>query len=122
MAQKTIVVKGLRELQRDLKRMSSDLNKEIDKEMREAAKIVSEEARSRLSAYSARSAMGIRPRLRGFGRAFAEQSRKKTTGKHPEWGAFQMRRAFLPALAAKQEEVIERVDDMLARLGGDYGF
>jgi hypothetical protein len=33
-----------------------------------------------------------------------------------------IREAFLPALEAKRDEVIARLDGMLGRLGGDEGF
>lgn len=122
MAGSTVRVRGLRELQRDFKKMSGDLNKEVDRELKEAAGIVSEEARSRFVAYNSGSAAGFRPRVKGFGRAFVEQSRRRKTGKRPDYGALQMRKALLPALGAKQNEVIERLDKMLGRLGGDYGF
>lgn len=122
MAQATVRVRGLKELQRDFRKMSARLDKDVNKELREAAKIVSDDARSRFSAYSGPSSMGIRPRVKGGGRAFVEQSRRRTTGQRPDFGVLQMRKAFLPALDAKQEEVIERLDDMLGRLGGDYGF
>lgn len=122
MASSTVRVKGLRELQRDFKRMEGGLNKEVDKALKDAADIVSQDARQRFSSIDARSAAGFRPRVKGFGRAFVEQRRRRTTGKHPEYGALQMRRALLPALNAKQGEVIEKLDDMLARLGGDHGF
>lgn len=102
--------------------MSSDLNKEIDDELKKAAGIVRDEAQSRFQSIDARSAAGFRPRLKGFGRAFVEQSRRRTTGQHPEYGALQMRRALLPALSEKQDEVVEQLDRMLGRLGGDYGF
>lgn len=115
-------MRGLKELQRDFKRMSGDLSKYVDRELKEAAEIVSDEARSRLNPYQPRSAAGIRPRVKGFGRAFVEQRRRKTTGKRGDWGAFQMRRILLPALGSKQDEVVKRLDKMLGRLGGDYGF
>lgn len=122
MASSTIRVRGLRELQRDFKKMSGDLSKEVDRELKEAAGIVAEEARSLFSSYDSRSASGFRPRVKGFGRAFVEQSRRRTTGKRPDYGALQMRRALLPALGSKQAEVIERLDKMLGRLGDDNGF
>lgn len=102
--------------------MSGGLSKEVDKELKEAAKIVSDDAKPRLARYSANSATGIRPRVKGFGRAYVEQSRRRTTGKRPDFGALQMRKAFLPALSAKEGEVVDHIDKMLGRLGGDYGF
>ena len=36
---------------------------------------------------------------------FVEQSLRKTTGHHPEYGALQMRQALIPALVSKSDEV-----------------
>ncbi len=117
-------MEGLRELQRALKNIESDLGKEIDKELREAAKIVSDEARSLAAShgFSSKSVTGLRPRVRGFGRAFAEQSRRKTTGKRGDFGVMQMQRVLLPALGRKQGEVVHALDKMLDRLGDRNGF
>ena len=122
MTQTTIRVRGLRELERGLKKMGSDLPKEIDRELKEAAQIVAEEARARFAGISPRSAAGFRPRIKGFGSVFVEQSRRRTTGTRGDYGALQMKRALLPALGSKQGEVIERLDRMLGRLGGEHGF
>lgn len=124
MATQTVRVRGLRELQRDFKKMEGGLNKEIDKGLRDAAKIVSDEARSISSShgFSARSVTGVRPRVKGFGRAYVEQSRRKTTGKRGDFGVMQMQRVLLPALGRKQGDVIKELDKVLAELGGDYGF
>ncbi len=122
MAQATIRVQGLRELHRDFRKMSKDLSRDVDRELKEAAQIVADDARRRLAPFSARSAAGIRPRVRGFGRVSVEQSRRRTTGKRPDWGARQMRLDFLPALRAKAPEVERALDEMLDRLAGRNGF
>jgi hypothetical protein len=118
----TVKVKGLRELDRAFKSMSADLRKELRHELGEAGRIVSDEARRLFAPYDARSAMGIRHRLKGGTEVFVEQRKGKTTGQHPEFGDFQMRKALLPARARKRAEVVDRIDRMLARLGGEHGF
>ena len=122
MATATVRVRGLRELQRDFKKMGGGLNKDIDRELREAGQIVADDARSRFSGISASSAAGFRPRTRGFGRVVVEQRKGRTTGRRGDYGALQMRRALLPALGAKQDEVVKALDQMLGRLGGENGF
>jgi len=102
--------------------MSKELSKDLDRELREIGDVVAQEARALFSDYDARSAMGFRSRTRGFGRVEVEQRRRKTTGQHPEFGSLQMRKALLPARARKRDEIYDRVDRMLGRLGGDYGF
>ncbi len=104
--------------------MSRGLNKEVDKGLREAAKIVSDEARSLSGShgFSNRSVTGLRPRTKGFGRAFVEQSRRKTTGKRGDFGVMQMQRVLLPALARKQDDVVKEIDKILGHLAGENGF
>lgn len=115
-------VKGLKELHRDFRKMSKELSKDLDKELKKAAEPVREEAASRFQAYSPSSASGFRVRTKGFGRVFVEQRKRRTTGKRPDYGSLQMRRALLPALGSKQDDVVKAVDRMLGRLGGEYGF
>ncbi len=104
--------------------MGGGLNKEVDKGLREGAKIVSDEARSISSGhgFSSRSVTGIRPRTKGFGRAFVEQSRRKTTGRRGDFGVMQMQRVLLPALGRKQDEVVKQLDKILGHLAGENGF
>ena len=121
MAAGSIKVKGLRELQRDLRKADKQLAKDLRSELKEAGDIIRTEASSLFSRYDARSAAGYRTRVRQKGTA-VEQSLKRTTGKHPQWGALQMRVALLPARSSKAPEVERRLEDMLDRLGKDNGF
>ena len=106
--------------------MGSDLNKDIDKELKKAAGVVAEEARGRFhlvpTGGSAASAEGFKPRTKGFGKAVVQQSKRRRTGKRGDYGALQMRMALVPALEAKQGEVVRILDDMLERLGSRHGF
>jgi hypothetical protein len=58
---------------------------------------------------STRSAAGYKVRVRQRGVA-VEQSLKRTTGLHPEWGAYQMRHALLPALDETAPETDRRME------------
>jgi hypothetical protein len=120
-AASTVKVRGLRELQRDLRKMDGDLDKEVKAELRAAAEIVAVDARARFVPVDARSAAGYRPVVRVRGAA-VEQKYRRTTGQHPEFGRLQMTRALEPALDAKQGEVVQRLDKMLGRLGDNSGF
>src|SRR3990167_1480361 len=102
--------------------MDKELKKDLNRELREAADIVAQDARPRLARYNARSAAGIRPRVRGGGLAVVEQRRGRVTGKRGDWGSLQMRKAFLPALASKRDQVEQRLEEMLDRLGDHNGF
>ncbi len=117
-----IRVEGLRDLERALRRADKESAKELRRELREAGKVVSAEARSRFASVDARSAMGIRPRVRAGATVTVEQSRRRTTGQRPDFGALQMRRALLPALAAKEDEVFDRVEAALDRVARKEGF
>jgi hypothetical protein len=101
--------------------MSKELTKEVRDGLRKAAEPVRDDAHARFSHVSPRSALGYKVRVRQRGVA-VEQSRKRTTGKRPDFGVMQMREALLPALAAKSDEVVERLDDVLGRLAGENGF
>lgn len=125
MATGTVRVDGLDDLVRAFGKISKDLRREVQRELSDAAKIVATEARAKISGLappgSPRTVGGVRPRVRGS-TAFVEQRLGKTTGKRGDWGAIQMRRAFLPSLDEKQDEVVERLDRMLDRLAGKNGF
>lgn len=101
--------------------MSKDLSKEVREGLRDAAQPVRAEAQSRFSPISPGSAAGYRVVVRQRGVA-VEQSRRRTTGKRPDFGRLQLARALFPALDSKQEEVIEGVDKVLGKLANANGF
>ena len=121
MATGTVRVKGLRETRRAFRKLSKDLDKEVRDGLREAAKPVHEEASNLFARYDADSAGGYRIRVRQRGVA-VEQSKRRTTGLRPDYGKLQMRRALIPALDRRQDEVIEGIDKVLDRLAGENGF
>lgn len=121
MATGTVRVKGLRELRRDFKKVSKDLDKEVRDGLKEAAQPVREEAANLFDRYDAHSAAGYRVSVRQR-TVTVQQSRRRTTGNRPDYGALQMRRALIPALASREDEVVEGVDRVLGRLAGDNGF
>jgi hypothetical protein len=118
-AQDTVRVKGLKELQRTLRDADKNLRASVRKELREAGEIVRSEAATLFSPRDARSAAGYKVRVRQRGVA-VEQSLRKTTGLHPEYGSLQMRDALLPALDAKEGEVVSHLEGMLDRLADDF--
>lgn len=121
MSSATVRVRGLGELQRDFRKMSKDLAKEVRGELREVAEPVRAEAQRLLAPLDAGSAAGYKVRVRTRGVA-VEQSRRRTTGRRPDWGALQMRRVLLPALASQQSHVFRGLERMLDRLAGNNGF
>jgi len=122
MASGAIRVEGLRQLERALKASDKDAAKGLRKELREAAKVVALDARGKFAGTDGYSAMGIRPRVRAGLVAVAEQSRKRVTGKRPDYGSLQMRRALVPALWDNRKEVERRVENMLDKVADGNGF
>ncbi len=98
------VVRGYREFLRACDRAGKETRKEVRGTFREVGDIVKVAARTRFQAIDARSAAGYRTVVRQRG-VSVEQSLRKTTGTRPDFGALQMSRALLPAMAAKQEQV-----------------
>jgi hypothetical protein len=101
----TIVVKGYKEFLRASKNAGTATNREVRATFREVGEIVRQDAAQRLTKYSTVSAAGLKVRVRQRGVA-VEQSLRKTTGAHPQYGGLQMRKALLPALA-KEEPLVE---------------
>jgi hypothetical protein len=67
------------------------------------------------SSIDAGSAAGFRTYVRAGARVSVEQSKRKTTGAHPEYGALQMREGLIPARESKLAEVELLVE---GRVGG----
>ena len=121
MADDVIRVKGLTELLTSLKMADAGLAKEIRGELRLLGTEVAVLAREKFTPFNAHSAQGFRPVVRTRGGVFVEQTLRKTTGAHPEWGALQMTAALLPALGETRPQIVlgfERmIDDLHANAG-----
>jgi hypothetical protein len=115
----TVRVRGLRELQSAFRKADKALAKDLRDELKEVGRIVQEEATRRFTPIDPRSAAGYKVRVRGKGVA-VEQSKGRTTGLHPQFGVLQMQTALIPALDAKEGEVVRRLEDMLDRIAGDF--
>ena len=122
-------VKGLRELTRDFKRMSKDLDTEVTQELKRVAEPVRVTA-ERLAISRIRNMPGS-PRWAGMKVGVASgrgvvwmrpSARRRGGSSRPNLGAMLLERSMDPALDQKQGEVVEGLDRMLGRLGGDYGF
>lgn len=77
------------------------------------------EATRRFTPYNARTAANYRVVVRQRGVA-VDQRLRKTTGLHPEYGALQMRKALLPALAANQELIERELERALDRVADHF--
>src|SRR5204862_5457364 len=102
----TVRVRGLTETIRACDHAGKEVKRFVRDELREVGNIVRVDATHKFEAYDVRSAEGYRTVVRQRG-VSVEQSLRKVTGKHPEYGAFQMQKALLPALA-ENEVTVER--------------
>lgn len=124
---------GIRELVRDFNKLDKDLAKNIKSEIKDVAGVVAEEAKAtalRKDLYdTGKLVKSIRPSFRS-GRAYVRAGAKRKSFPYPvvyEYGGRGTDsigpRAFLqPALDAKEEEVVKKLDDTIGSLGQDHGF
>jgi hypothetical protein len=92
------------------------MNRAARAEIRNAGSHVQADAAIRFRPIDARSAAGYRVRVRRRGVA-VEQSLRRTTGKHPEYGVLQMRKALIPAADENEEKTrraLEAAYDLIA--------
>ena len=115
MATTTVKLKGYKEFMRAVNKSEKSTKKIVHEKLREAGSIVRDDARRRFQRYDVKSASGFRIRSR-VGGVFVEQSLRKTTGKHPEYGTLQMMAALEPALDAKSAEVERRLEQAMDEL------
>lgn len=117
----TLVVKGLREFSRALAAADLEAKRTMRRELADAGDLLRQEGQTRFEPFDSRSAAGYRVyvRQRGVG---VEQSLRKTTGKHPEFGAKQMEQALIPArnaveprIARDFERAFDRICDQIER-------
>lgn len=95
--------------------------------LRAGGQIVQEEARRKfvrsvISPNTRRTAEGFRTYVRAGSTVTVEQSLRKTTGLHPEWGALQMQNALLPAREETLDRVGEKIEDGVGGLLRTHGF
>ena len=100
----TVVFHGFNELIKASREVPKAMGVEVRGAFGEVGEIVRADATPRFAKYSVRSAAGFRVVVRQRG-VSVEQSLRKTTGLHPEWGKLQMRKALLPALRHSEPEV-----------------
>ncbi len=93
--------------------------REVRAALREAADPVRQDATRRFSVIDERSAAAYRVVVRQRGVA-VESRLRKTTGKHPEYGALQMRKALLPALDDNERQIEHRVEHAIDRIADTF--
>lgn len=119
MARETLIVRGEREFLHACDHGPRDTKKFVRSAFREIGNLVKTDAADRFGPFSARSAAGFRTVVRQRG-VSVEQSLRKTTGTRPDWGATQMRKALLPALEAKEQEVEAAFDRAIDKVADHF--
>jgi hypothetical protein len=125
-----VVVQGYREFLKATQYAPKDVKKQVRDAFRKTGRAVRDDAERNFSAYGATadarrshslSADGYRVAVRQTG-VDIESSRRKTTGRHPEYGDVQMRRGLIPAarentpwMVARMELAMEEVVDLFER-------
>jgi hypothetical protein len=115
-------VRGLRELDRSLGKVNRDAQKSVREGLKEAARPVVEAAKAKEGRWGGASIGTIGPRMVARG-VFVTQRARKVTGLRGDFGALQMRQAFIPALEENEEEIVREVEhaiDVLL-LGAGFG-
>lgn len=127
MATGAVRVRGLRELQRDFKKMSKDLSKELRKELKEAAEPVRSSA-EKLALGKIRNMprspdwAGMRTGVTARSVYVVPSRRRRGGSGRTNLATLLLERAMDPALQENEDKVVDRLDDMLGRLGDGYGF
>lgn len=136
MAMGAIRVEGLSALIRDLNRIDRELGRDVQRELQDAARIVSEEAKSQVRQMGLQGTgnmeRSIRPRVVKRSNAIVEARRSYYRRYYYasiyHFGTYGTRpsRSGVPfmylALERKQAEVVRKLDEMLGRLvGGGLG-
>lgn len=113
-------VKGLRELLRATDKAGGDIKKYTREALREAAEPIRNEAAIRFAPIDAKSASRFGVSIRRAGTITIEQRLRRTTGRHPEFGRLQMRKALIPALRNNQQEVLDNVGMAVDRMTKEW--
>lgn len=119
MARGVYRVRGYKELLRAAARAGKESKKEVRAALRAAADPVRADAVRRFSPYNAYSAAGYRVSVRARGVA-VDSRRRKTTGRRPDYGALQMRKALIPAATANQDAVVRGIERALDRIEAHF--
>jgi hypothetical protein len=124
-ADQTVRISGLPELNRAFKAVDADLPKELRKELKQVAEPVRVEAALRSQQFGARTSSGIKTVARSSGSVAVRQSRKKNADavrRRPNFGPLLMRTALEPALTHHEAEIVRGLEHILDRLADKHGF
>ena len=113
----TLHVRGFRPFMAACAKAQPVSRKQVRQALRRSGEVVRTDAQRRFDPIDRRSAAGYKVGVTQK-RVTVYQSLRRTTGKHPEYGRLQMRRALLPAAYSNMDETeraLERaLDDVAA--------
>jgi hypothetical protein len=116
-----VVTRGLHELRALLEDVKVKVDPVLGKALSGAAEAVKADVKRRAAGYGAPTVAGVHIRRRGTV-VRVQQDARKTTRMHPEFGAYQQRNFFDPALADNQDAVVAltrvAMDELSARVNG----
>lgn len=114
--------RDLDSLIRSLHELEPSTERAVKDELRLVGGMVSDDATERFRKYDDATAAGFRVRVRVGGLVQVEQSKRKTTGTRPDFGALQMTKALLPAREAKLEQAAVGLEKRVLRVMHQHGF
>ena len=115
----TLAVRGHREVIKGLVDADRQTKTAVRAVLRHTGDAVKTEASSLFGKYDAKSAAGYKTVVRQRG-INVEQSLRKTTGKRPDFGALQMRKALAPAAEDKQPETERAIEHALDEIANRF--
>lgn len=120
MAQKgTLAVKGYKDVIKGLTVADRETRLGTRAIFRQVGDRVKTAATTLFTPEDARSAAGYRTRVRQRGIA-VEQSLRKTSGLHPEFGALQMRKALVPAVEENEDNLNRDLEAALDQVAAKF--
>jgi hypothetical protein len=118
----TLALEGYRDVMRALHRADKESLVRVRETVRHAGEAVQADARARVLARkpsAQKTAAGYKTRVRQSGIA-VEQSLRKRSGLHPEWGAWQMRHALIPALVHNEDKTLALLEHALDQVAAEF--
>jgi hypothetical protein len=115
----TLRIENYRQFMQTVARADKATRKAVRDELRQSGEHVRADSARLFASTDPRSAAGYRVRVRQRGVA-VEQSLRRTTGKHPEFGTLQMRRALLPSLYGNEDRTVRELEQAMGRIAARF--
>jgi hypothetical protein len=117
----TIKVEGLRELiARGDTAVDKTKRKLVREGLRDAVKPAQHEATRLFTRYNAKVAGKYRTVVRKTGEVAIEQSVGRKTGKRPDFGRLQIKRALLPGFQTTYPVIVKNVQEQVDKIGQEF--